>query len=94
MIRNTNFNISLLMYLINKKKTFLCSFDVKSLFTNVPLNEVIDICGDTLYSLENPFLVRKNFISLMKLANEEVEFSFNNVLYRQIDGIAMGWGPL
>ena len=26
----------------------------------------------------------------MKLAFEEVEFSFNNVLYRQISGIAMG----
>ena len=26
----------------------------------------------------------------MKLATEEIEFSFNNVLYRQIDGIAMG----
>ena len=26
----------------------------------------------------------------MKLATEEVEFSFSNILYRQIDGIAMG----
>ena len=25
----------------------------------------------------------------MKLSTEEVEFSFNNVLYRQIDGIAI-----
>ena len=31
--------------------TFFCFFDVKSLFTDVPLNEVIDICADTLYSL-------------------------------------------
>ena len=31
----------------------------------------------------------------MRLATEEVEFSFNNTLYRQIDGIAMGFpfGP-
>ena len=72
------------------KDTFLYSFDVKSLFTSVPLNEVIDICADTLYSLENPTLKRNNFVRLMRLATEEVEFSFNNTLYRQIDGIAMG----
>ena len=28
---------------------YMCSFDVVSLFTNVPLNEVIDICADALY---------------------------------------------
>ena len=32
------------------------SFDVKSLFTNEALNEVIDTCADELYSLENQFL--------------------------------------
>ena len=36
--------------------TFLSFFDVKRLFTNVPLNEVIDICADKLNSLENPIL--------------------------------------
>ena len=72
------------------KDTFLCSFDVKSLFTSVPLNEVIDICAEMLYNLENPTLKRSNFVRLMRLATEEVEFSFNNILYRQIDGIAMG----
>ena len=72
------------------KDTFLCSFDVKSLFTSVPLNEVIDICAETLYNLENSTLKRSNFVRLMRLATEEVEFSFSNTLYRQIDGIAIG----
>ena len=27
----------------------MCSFDVVSLFTNVPLEETIDICADALY---------------------------------------------
>ena len=76
--------------LLKARGTFLSSFDVKSLFTNVPLNEVIHVCADTLYSLENPVLKRNNFILLMKLATEGVEFSFDNILYRQIDGIAMG----
>ena len=51
---------------------------------------MIDICADILFSLENPVLKRNNFVSLMKFATEEVEFSFNNVLYRQIDSIAIG----
>ena len=27
----------------------MCSFDVQCLFTNVPLEETIDICADALY---------------------------------------------
>ena len=34
---------------------YLCSFDISSLFTNIPLDETIDICVDMLYwSLLNP----------------------------------------
>ena len=33
---------------------FMCSFDVSSLFTNVPLDETIEICLDKLYALANP----------------------------------------
>ena len=32
----------------------LVSFDVTSLFTNVPLNETIRLIADTVYSVENP----------------------------------------
>ena len=32
---------------------FLCSFDISSLFTNVPLAETIQICADALYSSEH-----------------------------------------
>ena len=38
---------------INPENTFLSSFDVKKLFTSIPLDEVIQICGDVLYSLIN-----------------------------------------
>eukprot|EP00794_Sanderia_malayensis_P010538 gene10538-11650_t len=33
---------------LNPAKTFLCSFDVSSLFTNVPLDETIKICAEAL----------------------------------------------
>ena len=34
---------------MHPKETFLCSFDIRSLFTNVPLAETIQICADSLY---------------------------------------------
>ena len=71
---------------------FLCSFDIFSLFTDVPLAETISICADTLYgsdlrALSSPCEV---FIELMQTATKSVEFSFNNAMYGQIDGVAMG----
>ena len=31
----------------------MCSFDVNLLFTNISLNEIIDICANTLYSQQD-----------------------------------------
>ena len=33
----------------NMANTFMCSFDITSLFTNIPLQQTIQICLDTLY---------------------------------------------
>ena len=44
---------------IKANNTFVASFDVKSLFTNVPLKEVIDISTDKLYLLAKPTLKKK-----------------------------------
>ena len=69
---------------------FIVSFDIASLFTNVPLEEGIFICADFLYRspltsvLSFPETV---FMELMEL----VSFSFNDTLYRQVDGISMGF---
>ena len=35
-------------------------------------------------------LKKDNFIKIMNFATNGVEFSFNNIMYRQIDGVAMG----
>ena len=37
-----------------------------------------------------PFFSRNIFVELMQLATSAVEFSFNNNMHRQIDGVAMG----
>ena len=70
----------------------LCSFDIKSLFTNVPVVETINICADALFNrgLNTTNLLRDNFTKLMKIATSEVEFSFNSTMFKQIDGISMG----
>ena len=71
---------------------FLCSFDVVSLFTNVPIDETVQICLDTLYrSNLNPPGIREGLLKkLLFKATRDVEFSFNDNMYRQIDGVAMG----
>ena len=70
--------------------TVLTSFDVKQLFTNVPLEESIKISADKLYEISKPNLEKNNFIKLMKIATSDVQFNFNNTIYSQIDGVAMG----
>ena len=71
---------------------FLCFYDVCSLFTNVPLADTIEICADALYDSEltPPPFPRAVFVELMQTATSSVEFSFSNIMHRQIDGLAMG----
>ena len=71
---------------------FMCSFDVSSLFTNVPLDEAVKICSEALYDQSNsrPIIPKDVFVELMKSATSSVEFSFNNTMYKQTDGVAMG----
>ena len=77
---------------VNSNDSILCSFDICSLFTNVPLAETIEICTKTLYDghLPTPVIPKHFFIELMKTATTSVEFSFNKIMYRQINGVGMG----
>ena len=70
---------------------FMCSSDVSSLFTNVPLDETIKICAEALYdqSESQPVIPKDVFVELIKSATSSVEFSFNNTMYKQTDGVAM-----
>ena len=72
---------------------FMCSFDISSLFTNVPLEETIELCLDVLYrdsTVETPRVPENLLRKLLLKATSKVEFSFNGHLYKQIDGVAMG----
>ena len=71
----------------------MCSFDVVSLFTNVPLDKTVDICCDATIRYGNCPIVdvsEQSFRKLILMVTSGVEFSFNDVMFRQIDGVAMG----
>ena len=64
------------------------SLDVKSLFTNVPLN-------GTIY-IKHTNMSKSILKELLYLCMKNVHFKFNNEIYIQCDGVAMGLpvGPL
>ena len=68
------------------------SLDVDSLFSNIPLDETIDICINQLF--ENTDTVegctKSELKQLQCLATKESHFIFNGLLYKQTDGVAMG----
>ena len=66
----------------------MCSFDVSSVFTNVPLDESIEICLDKLYALANPpSLPRLVLKNLLLFATKNSHFVFDWQYYDQIDGV-------
>ena len=71
---------------------YMTSFDVKSLFTNIPLDETIDICIEKLYQNKRKIkgLNKKHCKKLLTLATKSSVFIFNETYYSQIDGVAMG----
>ena len=71
--------------------TVMCSFDIVSLFTNVPLQETIKISLDRLYNSSSPpSIPRENLKTLLLFATKESHFMFNNHFYDQTDGVSMG----
>ena len=70
----------------------MASLDVDSLFTNIPLDETLDICIDSLYNdNENtPKIPKDVFRKLFNVPTRELFFMFNNKSYKQTDGVALG----
>ena len=69
----------------------IISLDVKSLYTNVPLKEAIEIALRRLYEQVNPpETSRKTMKKLHNLAVSKVHFKCNGLWYVQKDGLVMG----
>ena len=69
----------------------MCSFDVSSLFTNIPLAETKQICLNKLCALSDPpTLPRSVLKNLLEFATKKSQFIFDDRYYDKIDGVAMG----
>ena len=68
------------------------SFDVESLFTNVPLAKTIDVVLRRVYTEDaiDTNLKKRTLKKLIKDCCQKTTFSFNSVLYEQNDGVSMG----
>ena len=71
-------------------RKFVVSYDVTSLFTNIPLQETIDIAINHIFN-HNPNLniTRKELKKLFLFATSNTDFIFNSKFYNQMDEVAI-----
>ena len=70
----------------------MANFDAVSLFTNIPLDETIKICCDSLYTNQELLSsINKNqFKKLLRAALRSNDFWFDGIVYQQVDRVAIG----
>lgn len=70
----------------------MASYDIVSLFTNIPIDQTITLACDLAFEKSNLFhgFDRVTFFKLLQFASKNTSFIFNNSIYQQIDGVAMG----
>jgi hypothetical protein len=66
---NTHFNIK------------MCSFDIKNMYTNIPLDELINIIHTTLTHNNIPNDHKNEIITLVKVILRQNYFQYNDELY-------------
>ena len=71
----------------------MTSFDIESLFTNILLEETINICVVKRFENNTQVnnLTRESFRSLLELATLDSFFIFDGKCYKQKDCLAMGF---
>ena len=75
----------------NLSKIFLVSYDVTSLFTNISLQETIDIAINLIINLNpNLNITRKELKKRFLFPTSQTHFIFNSKFYNQIDGVTVG----
>ena len=75
----------------NISKIFLVSYDATSLFTNILLQETIDIAINLIFNRNlNLNITKKELKKRFLFATSPTHFIFNSKFYNQIDGVALG----
>ena len=73
----------------------MCSFGIDSLFTNVPLEETIEIVIKNVFGRKRKIngLSESDFRDLLKLTTMGTVICFNGNYHKQLNGVAMGSPP-
>ena len=81
--------------------SILFSYDISSLFANVPVDETIEILAEKAFKGDwfnehNLHITKADLVELLNIATKNQLFQFEGTLYEQVDDVAMGspLGPL
>ena len=90
-IKNTKYFVEKLKKEHIPNDHLLVSSDVKSLFTNVPLDETIGIILNRIYDKNeiSTGITKSEMKELLNLCTKSVHFKFDGNIYVQNDGVAM-----
>ena len=92
-LQDTNQLINDLCSLYIPEDSWLITVDVKSLYTCIPHSEGIEACRHALLATESIHIEQpptEVLITLIELVLQNNTFEFNNKVYKQINGVAMG----
>lgn len=91
-VNSTDDFINLIRNLDIPEDHLMISFDVVSLFSNVPLDYTINSILRRIYDNKEitSTISRPDMKTLLELCTSNVHFTFDNTIYIQTDGVAMG----
>jgi hypothetical protein len=68
----------------------VCSFDIKNMYTSIPINKLVNIIHRSLTHNNIPDEHIHEITTLTKVILDQNYFQYNNELYSQNEGLAMG----
>jgi hypothetical protein len=68
----------------------LCSIGIKNMYTNIPIKDLVNIIQRSLTRNNLPDEYKQEIITLTKVILDQNYFLYNNELYSQNKGLAMG----
>ena len=91
-IKNSYNFFQSISYFVPNDNHFMASFDISSLYTNIPIHETINLVCDKIFQsvdIYNNFN-KEQFKQFLNLTLFDTHFLFNDVLYKQSEGLSMG----
>ena len=71
----------------------LVSFDVSSLFSNVPLDKTLKLASELLLNNHTHPTMHDEIMEALSICTSQNYFTFNSKIYKQTTGLAMGSPP-